>query len=978
MFSSPKISSRSKQLAKQRSLPAYNFRRELGHKLRKIDVINMAPGHTHPEAASLRTSAAIALENVVKECGFRPYSVSMSNRDKYSGCRYFYFHKDLDKEFKDEPLTAEHVILMIDVDYYLDINEWLTYGNPIMMYTFAPLTAGGSVPNACFSIANDSVTFSVSGGATYTHPIWDYRGDTVSVLDRSGNLLVYDVEQHLCQRDPTRRIVCFFPKATVKYPYYGFMGEAQGVKRRRFNFDSLASEDSGVQKVTMVRDETAATISVAKAGSRVAVTVPENLYTAVAIRHRVSKKPMISDVERILMNAKIEDAPIRAPVLFELLVDERLTGVPCTTELRCVNKDFQALGPLVHEDGKPVGRQVAPSLLTNSGLFPVRSYNNDVACIEGRVVKMRNDAVPPSAYNGYVDEFLELVVPRPMIGVPKSIAEVVEIQDRPSQRNRSEQAQATVSIGQPNKLKSFMKAESYQCTNDPRNITTVETNHTLLLSGFTYSFKEDCLKHLKWYSPGKTPEEQCRRLEKLSQGGVILRDYSRFDGTVSEWLQKELVRRMYMRWCGVSYRPQLLTLLNNEDVGTSVTAFGYKYKPGYSRKSGSPLTTDGNTVINAFNAYCAFRLSGMDAKTAWKSLGLYCGDDGVDRLVPGLDGYFVEVGKRLGLRIELDKIQLAQIETGQPITYCGRVFPDPRVTRDSFQDPFRTLSKLHLTAAPSTTKDKTALANRAAGYLVTDSLTPVVGPWCRKVLELCGTPDPTQMTGEERWKMSQAWPQESIELITEHFAALVGLTAGELSEIEALIEAATSIETLPDGVLDNGQQIRHKLAAAIGHDIVGVPRPDVFETPCHSAVITSPTSQSPESDGSRSSAATCSNPSSPPTNVEPTSSPPEQSSVTAPQEQKPKTRSGPSSRQSALPAGAPRKLKKPSAPKPPPLIQEQQPSENDAQENGKKTPKPANAKAAERKKRRRRAAAAPKAAPEAVASPAHDGGAQLS
>jgi hypothetical protein len=907
LCTSSKVSKRSKRLSKNRQLPPIDFRRAIGHKLRKIEVIKMALGHTHPTAAALRTSASLALEKVVKECGFQPYHVSMANRDRADGCRYYYFAKDLDKPFRDDPVTKNNVLIMIDVDYYLDVNHWLQYGNPLLMYTFAPTTAGGELPDGSFTISDDTVTYNVSGGATYKHQVWDYRGDTVSVIDKYGNLLVYDIEQHVLSADPTRRIVCFFPKATVKYPYYGFMGPAEPLQRRKYNFEGLpAGDEDGRSKtmVTMVRDECRKTISVAAAGSPVSVTIREDLYTAIAIRHRVAKKPTIADVERHLSAEKVEQAPIRAAILYRLLVDERLLGTPATTALACVPRMYQSVGPLVNEDGKDVGRAVAPSLVTQPAVFPVKSYNNDVASVLGRVVKMKNTAIPPNQYLVLAAEFLNLIVPESKIGTgcPLSIADVIEIQDRPAQRNRSAIVTATASANLSNKVKAMLKAEPYGGTNDPRNISTVDTNHTLHLSGFTYAFKRDCLKDLKWYSPGKTPEEQCDRLQKICRDGTILRDYDRYDGTISEWLQTEIVQAMYVRWCNIKYRPELLVHLKNEDPATGTTAHGYKYKPGFSRKSGSPLTTDGNTVINAYNAYCAYRLCGQMPEVAWKSLGLYCGDDGVDRIVPGLAEHFVVVSEALGLKIKLETTA-----PGEPLVYCGRVFCDPATTRDSFQDPFRTLAKLHLTAAPPSVDDRTALANRAAGYLVTDSKTPIIGAWCAKVRELAGEGDASKMTGDERWKyQSGAWPQDDPELIREYFCRVVEMDSSEVRSIERAIAAATSVEELPESILDNGHMVKHKLLAVLGHDIVG-PKPDVIETEaptCPSAPTTPETSQSLESAGNKSSPAISSSPSSPPSSGERTLSRPARLPAKGPTQSKSNAASKPSSRTSALAKGA--------------------------------------------------------------------------
>lgn len=78
----------------------------------------------------------------------------------------------------------------------------------------------------------------------------------------------------------------------------------------------------------------------------------------------------------------------------------------------------------------------------------------------------------------------------------------------------------------------------------------------------------------------------------------------------------------------------------------------------------------------------------------------------------------------------------------------------------SVQDPLRTISKMHITTAPPSTTDRVAAANKAAGYLVTDLHTPIIGKYCRAVLRICGTPDVAKMLKEERVKFESPWPQD--------------------------------------------------------------------------------------------------------------------------------------------------------------------------------------------------------------------------
>jgi len=87
--------------------------------------------------------------------------------------------------------------------------------------------------------------------------------------------------------------------------------------------------------------------------------------------------------------------------------------------------------------------------------------------------------------------------------------------------------------------------------------------------------------------------------------------------------------------------------------------------------------------------------------------------------------------------------------------------------------------------------------------------------------------------------------------------ALLDLDASELEDIEELIANATSIETLPDGILNTSHLVKHKIQAAIGDDILGPAQP-VFE-PVECPITASPmqTSSAPETLGSVNIVVTC-------------------------------------------------------------------------------------------------------------------------
>lgn len=458
------------------------------------------------------------------------------------------------------------------------------------------------------------------------------------------------------------------------------------------------------------------------------------------------------------------------------------------------------------------------SLVTNPAVFPGKTHNNDTACIDGRVIKVMNNINPPKIYYKYAHEFVNHLVPknREGRGFPISVSEVIAIQNKAMQKARSERASATMSITSHNQLKSFIKGEAYSGTTDPRNITTCSADLTISMSSFTLSEKEDILKLYDWFGPCKTPEQTVSVLRNVCDvDEVMLTDYSRFDGTISEFLQNAVVRASSLRWCHPNERENYEQLYSRVFIRRAITNTGLRYDPGWGTRSGSPITSDGNTKINGFISYCAYRETGLNPLKAWDQLCKYaikCGDDGVEANIPGLSTKLGKVCEELGLKLKAEVVNA----TG-PITYCGRIFPSLKTLNSSYQDPIRTIPKLHLSANSSITKMQAA-HNKAMGYYITDKDTPIIGTWAKRVLEITKHLSVKNPLNEEIYRYNCAWPQGDKDLIRESLAYMMDLTLCELEKVEKQIIDSVSLEDFPV-VIDN--VVDHKIDAIIGDNIVG-------------------------------------------------------------------------------------------------------------------------------------------------------------
>jgi hypothetical protein len=146
--------------------------------------------------------------------------------------------------------------------------------------------------------------------------------------------------------------------------------------------------------------------------------------------------------------------------------------------------------------------------------------------------------------------------------------------------------------------------------------------------------------------------------------------------------------------------------------------------------SGSPLTTDGNTLINAYIAYAAARESSYSIYDAFNKCGVFYGDDS---LVAGdmvSATTFQNTATFHGLTLKV-----ATVKRNNPVTFLARVFLNPWASDSTMQDPVRVLPKLCSTI-DSVSDMKTCTIAKASGYLVTDKLTPLVADYCYMLLSV--------------------------------------------------------------------------------------------------------------------------------------------------------------------------------------------------------------------------------------------------
>lgn len=679
--------------------------------------------HSHPIAAADRNSVRAMLNQYSVLSGQPMHYISMSTgeaEDKI-GDKYYYFPKDMLTKPRFDKIPNNGTVAFVDVDYYVDMPNFLGQRD-CLIYTTDPLSLGGKTANGAFSFTNDQYTLMVNGGAKYSHGLWDYDSDIIFQKKwYGGNLYTVEIQR----LNDHRSLVFINYRRTLYTPLAWLAFPNQSLSRKRVS-DGLGFNH---QKQLTLEGEIIHHFS--REGCFFDVTMNDKDLNNLLVRTGYSKNPQLSDVERLFRSSNTSDALSSASLMYDYIMKSRKLSK--TVVSMGFEDCYQALKPLVTEDGKPMTRRLLDPIL-DVGVAPVKSLNNDTACIEGRVNRVKNQVDSyPSFYYTVMAEYLEHLIPEPNILAPWGFDQQSAKFCNKTQQKLIEKAENYMYYDSPFAVQSFQKAETYGKITDPRNISTLPMGHNFRLGQFSYVLSQFVFKEQAWYAFGKHPKFIAERVVKVASkcSRIVPSDISKYDGSrgrIYHDLDMATARRAFK----TEYVEEIAQLINKERKVRGYTALGCDYEAEFNTLSGSSKTTWGNTNGNAFTVYLSLRLSGQSEQEAWDNLGVYGGDDGLTGDIDEnqLNATFAKLGI------------LAKSETilnSQPVPFLGRVYVNPWVNGHSFIDVTRQLPKLHITTAPKTVEDYVCLSRKALGYLTTDGNTPLITQWSQSIETILGT-----------------------------------------------------------------------------------------------------------------------------------------------------------------------------------------------------------------------------------------------
>jgi hypothetical protein len=657
-----------------------------------------------------------------------------------AGSRSYYWCKDLTTTPEDFDPPDNALLILIDTDYYIDINQLLaTVQMPVYVYTIVPEAVCETEGDFKFTFdEHNNIRYDVSGGAAYKHRLWNHSGDSAlistldvewdSVFDWIFSLLwtrttAYNVEVRRVAKH--RSSILYAPMGHWQGPFALLLKFLKGRKVERLavvegKYLRLdVSTESGFYRSTgMVNEYAHATVPVEV----------DSQARILGLTSSVSLTP--ASVQRY-----VDDHA--ASVVLANYHRQSVGIVPDTVVTAAVHR-VQFRPHSYDEFAKPSLVAFMSPLVDGSYAFD-QCLSNDKQGIKGRIKDVACSISETTPFVRKVMlEFTDLVSTGANL-VPVDHDEVYVRQNRPSQRYLL--ALAELATQPLRMIKSFLKKESYGKITDPRVISTICPEDKMEYSRYMYAFSAH-MKTFSWYAFGHTPKVIAQRVAAICVSAtqhVNLTDMSRMDGRVSP-LVRQFEEIAITACFKPAYTSDLLELMRSQHGLRGISTHGERYTTGSARNSGSPETSGANTLLNAFTAFLALRMSRDSAGAfftpaeAWSRLGLYGGDDG---LTADIDPTIYSKAASI----------LGQLLTKEVINRgdAGVEFLARRYGPDVFYgdtnsccDLLRQLSKFHTTVHLNGVTAVDKLVAKCEAVALTDPYTPIFGPLSKKVLEIKG------------------------------------------------------------------------------------------------------------------------------------------------------------------------------------------------------------------------------------------------
>lgn len=660
---------------------------------------------------------------------------------------------------KGDPLTADHFIVLIDFDYYIDMNTIFSLGLPVVIYTFNPrvpcysdkeisFTTLSCQGLSCFSVC-------VRGGRSVIHPCWDYPDDEM-YISKDGIRHAFKV---IKRRSGFWETMYFLPiNSTVDVV-------DSGLTRQNWHTGTLAyktfKNNSGsittlgahtCYNVTQrMLEQIAKQVTYALGGEKVTAAQLQ-LYLAIEDREKLIDEAgklakefvqAINHADRPMILHK-QYGPNFVSAMDEIIMKAAEQPAEPTESFKIVAPEPQVDNLVLEAHKPPIVTVLTSPIVAGGNFYMAKGEGPTHAGFQARVIKPSYEAYEDFKDGGVlIKEIAEAAllfieeqfhpsnfesnkegayVEWPLI--PLSEKEVFARQQLPSQRADQLRCWNDLEEDLLN-ANTFPKIESNGKVSDTRIIIDMKGKRKTFAAKYIYPLTELVMSK-KWCAPGCKPREIALRMAQYvnflreKRIPVATTDFNRFDAKYG--IGHIVIRMLLLKMYEPTYHGDIDKLLG--EMGHFKIRLNFLDRKnthhGETMPSGHQGTSVFGTVVNAFINWWFLRTQGLDGRY----LGVYSGDDGVTACPEGCEEEMARFYRSLG-----HDLDVSIRREGQTIDFLGRIY-SPLVwyqEPNSMIDPRRCLSKIHTSLACTQYQRIDRLLEKMMALTYTDLNTPVIG-----------------------------------------------------------------------------------------------------------------------------------------------------------------------------------------------------------------------------------------------------------
>jgi len=683
--------------------------------------------HSHPNAQLTRLQAIDTMDNLAQKLNMPVHALSTSTREGnkgWSGDRLIYTAADLQQAYRHDAVPEDCIIAMTDVDYYVKPTVSDSYSRPTMCYTVIPEHVAGVTPDSIYYIDADSIYHEhVSGGARYSHGIWNYGKD---LYMHEGWLSCTLFHVHIVKGPANRAIVFRVPATKTWVPWF--------ILRKLISYDKLEAVH-----VTSTRNGCVMLSTIVDGIVRVSIRTPSMSGECVSISS--------GTFEAAKHAARVTTVPGVAGLMsLTERCGEKLSVPEAYILLRALEYPHDPLDPVNYTRSASIDPGTAFAALAAAPLVPPASAatshdENFAAAVEQRVLNVRNATVPDRQIKAYAVEFNALLFPDELAKlVPLTREEAILKLARtvPKFKRYLANEHKVTSLTLP-VIRAFCKKEvtegSKEGAKPTRLIFPIDIECLIATTRFDAPIKEHQLalavsgKH--YTCVGMTPTQLGDAVMRFANSvdDVNCSDFSKMDGRHSRFTNQQYVfsvRRHY----AVEHHEDINRAYDSQRgrkvrIPKEGEGKAKNFNSGEMNLSGTADTTSRNVYNNGMVDYIAQRQSGFMPADAFARIGPKFGDDGLADARCDL----VAAGASIGWVITPDVRR-----RGAPLAFLSRVYVAPLHTPTSIAEPLRALSRIPVIIGKD--NPRKMLGNKVAGYLTTDASTPIIGAYCRALVRV--------------------------------------------------------------------------------------------------------------------------------------------------------------------------------------------------------------------------------------------------